>query len=170
VRALNRLTALQEEQRRLEEFIATYRSLSTCVDQEAGRGNVVSADVPTAAPVGPMGRRPHSTEEIVTAAMEILSKNKAPMKLGALYDALVASNIVIGGKIPRNNLGAKLSADSRLVTIKGHGWWFADEALPPWILDEASYPRAEGPGHESEGPEAFAPRPSHLNGAAGDTA
>ncbi len=41
------------------------------------------------------------------------------------------------GTNPRANFGAKLSADHRLQTIKGKGWWFADEPVPVSALCEA---------------------------------
>lgn len=113
-----------------------------------------------------------STLAIVDAAMEILATKREPMKLGALYDALCAKGVAIGGKEPRNNLGAKLSADRRLQTYPGIGWWFANEAIPG--IDAASsfpdvtniYPRQLGGDEHEEGPATDVTRPLLTNGAA----
>lgn len=155
-RALERLQEISKERRELEDFIATYRKLA---------GVQVKAPEPVSAALG-SPRKPASTEAIVDAAMEILAKKGEPMKLGALYDALTSMGLVIGGKIPRNNLGAKLSADKRLETIPGAGWWFAGEPIPSPMQRE-SYPRQLGGDEYEEGPATDVERPSYSNGETG---
>jgi len=150
-KAQDRLRALIDERRELEIFIATYRRLASEAAAESGQ--------PVAVPV-----RPASTDEIVSAAMTLIANKNAPMRIGELHDALVAQEIRIGGRNPRNNLGAKLSADPRLESIPGHGWWFKGEALPPHVASE-SYPRQLGVGENAEGPATDVARP-YSNGAA----
>jgi len=149
-RALERLHEISKERRELEDFIATYRKLS---------GVQVKTPEPVSSVLG-SPRKPATSEAIVEAALEILATKGEPMKLGALYDALTAKGIVIGGKEPRNNLGAKLSADRRLETHRGLGWWFAGEPIGP-----KAYGRQLGCEYE-EGPDTDMSRPLQSNGAA----
>lgn len=162
LRALERLQEISKERRELEDFIATYRKLA---------GVQIKAPEPVSSALG-SPRKPASSAAIVEIAMEVLAAKREPMKLGALYDAICAKGVVIGGKEPRNNLGAKLSADRRLKTYPGIGWWFADEAIPG--IDAASsfqniadyLPRQLSGGRNEEGPGANASRPLITNGAA----
>lgn len=163
--AIERLAALLEEKRELESFIATYQRLqNAAVAGSVAKAATVSPTLSYAmdVEVAPPSRARGTTEEVVTAAMQVLADNRGPMRLGDLYSAVVSRGIKVGGKIPKNNLGAKLSADPRLRTVAGQGWWFADEPLP----DEGEpYPMIE----YEKGPEAIAAEPSHLNGATGLT-
>ena len=101
--------------------------------------------------------KPWSTERILLAAGVALEDNKGPIKLGALYTELVERGVVIGGKIPVNNLGAKLSADGRFETIPHHGWWFRGEPIP----------KEKTPENEKVH-EAYEEEPPHVNGFAQD--
>lgn len=161
LRALERLQEISKERRELEDFIATYRKLA---------GVQIKPQEPVSATLG-SPRKPASSASIVEAAMEVLATKREPMKLGALYEALCANGFVIGGKEPRNNLGAKLSADRRLQTYPGIGWWFADECIPgidaASSFDECKYkPLRQSLGSYEEGPDADATRPLQSNGAA----
>lgn len=94
---------------------------------------------------------------IVDAALDVLAHRGRPMKLGDLYQALVAQGVQIGGKNPRNNLGAMLSGDKIRLCTGPDGWWFKDEIQPPRINAEAEY---------EEGPDTEVSRPLQTNGAA----
>lgn len=119
-RAFDRLREIAAERRKLEDFIATYRDL-------AG----VQPQTPESVPkVLGTAKKPASAEELVSASLALISEKDEPIRLGDIYTALTAKGYVIGGKEPRNNLGAKLSADHRLKSVQGHGWWFRDEPLP----------------------------------------
>lgn len=150
-RAQERLRAIIDERRELESFIATYRKLAA--ETQSASGEAVPAPV-----------RAASTDEIVSAAMTLIAAKGAPMRIGEIHEALTAQDIKIGGRNPRNNLGAKLSADRRLESVPGHGWWFRGEALPPHVASE-SYPRQLGVGENAEGPATDVARP-YSNGAA----
>jgi hypothetical protein len=162
IKAEERLRAIELERRELEAFIATYRKLEGPASIPQSMSCAATTDL--ASPKE--GRRPSSTREIVDAAMETLAAHKSPMKLRELYQALVAKGIVITGKVPRNNLGAKLSADTRLQSVKGLGWWFSgenpqvqEEPYPPRDLEDY-YQKGEGPAIDDVGP-------SFTNGAIG---
>ena len=144
------LCAFEEERKELEAFLRTYERLSGAAppiplasgQQEVGAVHGANA-------------KPASTKEIVDGAMKILSERKSPMALGEIFDALTRRGFVIGGKIPKYNLGAKLSADERLRTGP-MGWWFASDPYPS---------RLDGYEYE-EGPTTDVARPSLSNGAA----
>lgn len=146
-----RLRALIEERRELEIFIATYRRLS-----RESQGVQETAPEPA---------RPASSDEVVLATMQLIAAKDAPMRLGEIYEELIKQGIVIGGKIPRNNLGAKLSADSRLRTVSGLGWWFASEPLPAPVKRTGEPDPYQLPPYE-EGPDTDVSEPLQLNGAA----
>ena len=107
------------------------------------------------------------TDHLVTTAMEILSERNRPLKLGDLYLAIVAKGIVVSGKNPRNNLGAKLSADPRLETLPGLGWWFKGEPVPGHPETRPQQQEVLEDDRYEEGPDAYAAEPLQLNGEAG---
>lgn len=119
--ALDRIQELVAERNELEAFVATYRKLK---ERSAKCGE------PEAEPVALPTLTASNTAAIIDAAMTALAKHRGPMKLSDLHDAIVASGVTIGGKNAKNNLGAKLSADPRLVTHKDLGWWFASDLIP----------------------------------------
>lgn len=171
--ALRRLAALQDEKRELEAFIATYQKLATASPQAPEYTIVSKVTLVTGAP--PRGS---VTNTLVSAAMEIIADAKRAMKLGDIYTAILARGIIVGGKNPRNNLGAKLSADPRLKTIPGMGWWFASDPPPSGSSNgttetrlgtEATYPRAGVVTYSEneEGPEGMPSEPSYQNGTTG---
>ena len=86
---------------------------------------------------------------------------KEPSK-GSLAPAeaeVVAAVIeAVGGKVPVNNLGAKLSADKLRFETSEHGWWYRGEPIPLGYQDDFEDSENE------KGPEAFGPEPSHMNG------
>lgn len=119
--ALDRIQELVAERNELEAFIATYRKLK----ERAHRGRESAAE-----PAQATTATASSTAVIIDTAMAVLAARGGPMKLADLHDAIVAKGINIGGKNAKNNLGAKLSADPRLVTHKDLGWWFAADLVP----------------------------------------
>jgi len=121
--ALDRIQELVRERNELEAFVATFRKLQTSSAKPA------EPLPPPKSPPSPTNP-PSATTTIIDAAMAALAKNGGPMKLGELHDAVLALGVQIGGKNPKNNLGAKLSADFRLVTHKDFGWWFASDPIP----------------------------------------
>ena len=166
--AIERLEALSQEKAELEQFLATYRRLSGEVDD-------VEA-IPQEVSHGPASHENRwTTERIVDAVMTLLEE-QGPLPLSTIYNGLLDRGVIIGGKKPRQNLGAKLSADFRLKSVKGRGWWFSDERPPPVsglpapIRDEEAdeiYSRFLDDPHNAEGPAAYAEGPSQLNGVAG---
>ncbi len=120
--ALDRIQELVSERNELEAFVATYRKLKARSTPQREKSSSMPA-TPTAAQAS-------STAAIIDAAMNVLAKHGGPMKLAELHDAIVAQGMQIGGKNPKNNLGAKLSAEPRLVTHKEMGWWFASDPVP----------------------------------------
>lgn len=115
-----------------------------------------------------------TTAEILEAVDAALSKKGAPVPLSALFEMVLDHGITIIGKNPRNNLGAKLSADPRFKSIKDLGWWYANDPVPEGVLpahddspldigDEIPWSEPKN----AEGLNAEAERPSHLNGATG---
>ena len=156
--ANDRLKALIDERRELEQFIATYRKIAATVSaSQAGQVEIEERAIEEP--------KASTTEEIVMAAMQAIQDHGRPMRLRMLHDVLIARGIVIGGRIPRNNLGAKLSADPRLRTIKEHGWWFADEPLPSGVVPDDSLEERLSDESYAEG-LADEARPSPLNGVA----
>jgi hypothetical protein len=136
--ARERLAALEAEREELRAFLRTYERLA--VDA------VKAAET-----------KPHrwSASAIVDVAMQVLTDNGAPMKLGALFDAVVARGVQIGGKNPRNNFGAMLSLEKTRLTTGREGWYFKDE-----------YPRQLDGDEYDEGPAMETARPCLSNGAA----
>lgn len=153
-RAFDRLREIAAERRKLEDFIATYRELVGVKPQ--------APEIP--ATILGTARKSATADELVIATLALISARDAPIKLGDVYAALTARGFVIGGKEPRNNLGAKLSADSRLRSVQGHGWWFKNEPLP-W---ERSVSRLQEFGEYEEGPDTEVTRPLQSNGATAD--
>lgn len=161
--ATERLSALETERSELLTFIATYKRLSASLAASLPVSlENESARRPDSAPAAP---RALSTDEIINKALEIIAAKKRPTKLGEIFDEMVAQGIDVGGKIPRNNLGAKLSAAKAVLrTIPNEGWWFANEPWPPTgdeerFLDDIEAEYAKGPAEYAG--------PSQLNGAAG---
>lgn len=152
--ALERLAANLEERRELEAFIATYQKLAR------------PSEPVSIAPIDEGFKGAGKTADIVLAAMSVLADNRAPMRLGEIYKALVERGVEIGGKIPRNNLGAKLSADDRLVTHKHYGWWFKGEPIPVGILESVEPEYVEIDDQKREDPGTEFARSSQSNGAA----
>jgi hypothetical protein len=142
--ARERLAALEAERDELLAFIRTYERLALAAP---GAQPVPSSTAPP---------KRWSSAEIVHAAMEVLAERKRPMKLAELFDAVVAKGVEIGGKNPRNNFGAMLSADKSRLTTGPDGWYFKDE-----------YPRQLDDGEYDEGLAIEAARPCLSNGAAG---
>lgn len=130
--ALDRIQELVAERNELEAFVATYRKLKA-------RPSSSQLGEPLSTPVAPAAPQASSTVAIIDAAMNALAKRGGPMKLAELHDAIVVQGVQIGGKNPKNNLGAKLSAEPRLVTHKELGWWFASDPVPEkFRLDDDS--------------------------------
>lgn len=159
--AMEKLKVATEQVRELEQFIAMYRSLKS---GERAQASDQAEQAPSKMVSGAVGHgKPWPTEQILRAAGELLAQ-RGPMLLGPLHEALVARGVVIGGKRPRNNLCAKMSAEPRFVSDKARGWWFADEPLP----GETRLARDRLPVDQNEeGPEPFGAEPLHMNGAAG---
>jgi hypothetical protein len=156
--AVERLAQLDEQRHELVAFIATYRKLAGLVEPVSG-DPAVKLVAPTQ-PAQPKPQRGSVTEYLVATAMEILKAHGRPMKLGAIYNQMLDRGVVVSGDKPANNLGAKLSADKRLVTHKGYGWWFADEPIPG-----AQHPFDQFTN--SDDPDTFVSEPSCRNGEAG---
>lgn len=152
--ALDRIQELVDERRKLEQFVELYRSLKSAAVPAVSIAEPVKVEPLPASPQPLVA----STQVVVDSVMAILSANGAPMKLAQLFEELTARGVVVGGKIPRNNLGAKLSADPRLKTHKEFGWWFASDAYPDRRLEDGEYEEGLEPDEVS--------RPSRSNGAA----
>ena len=152
VSRLEELCALEAERKELEAFLRTYERLTSAALPVSS----VSALQAHESPVVPTTNgKPASTKSIVDEVMKILSERKSPMALGEIFDALSRRGVVIGGKIPKYNLGAKLSADQSLRTGP-EGWWFSSDPYPS---------RLDGYEYE-EGPVTEVTRPLYSNGAA----
>lgn len=149
-RAFDRLREIAAERRKLEDFIATYRDLAGVQPQAQ---ETLPSSLGTA-------RKPATAEELVSASLALISERDSPIRLGDIYAALTAKGYVIGGKEPRNNLGAKLSADHRLRSVQGHGWWFRNEPLP-W---ERTVSRLQEFDEYEEGLDTEVTRPLQPNG------
>lgn len=150
-RAFDRLREIADERRKLEDFISTYRNLAGVQPQ---------APQPLAPALG-TAKKPASADELANATLALISERGTPIRLGDAYSVLTARGYVIGGKEPRNNLGAKLSADKRLRSVQGHGWWFANEPLP-W---ERTVSQLQEFDAYEEGPDTDVSEPLHLNGS-----
>jgi hypothetical protein len=147
--ARERLAALDVEREELLIFIRTYERLALS-GQSPNLRQSLAVSKPAQSPKW-------TTAQIVHTAMEVLSDNGRPMKLADLYDEVIARGAHIGGKNPRNNLGAMLSADRVRLTTGPQGWYFKDEYPPQ--LEEPGYD--EGPADDAG--------PSLSNGAADTT-
>lgn len=108
-RAQDLLNTAQAERVRLEHFfeqLERYSAEKPAADDVDGRGS--------------------KTKEIVSAAIDIVTMASAPVSIGDLYDALIASSIEIGGEQPKSNLAGFLSRASargaNIQFIKGEGW------------------------------------------------
>ena len=144
-KARARLQELECERIELETFIRTFERLLA--------NGVPPRPTTSTSPVKA------SRREIVDATLETLARVGRPMSLGEIFEDLTQRGIQIGGKVPRNNLGAMLSADGRICTQPNRGWWFVDEE-PPRQLDELD-------DDEYEKGLTDEVRPSLTNGAAG---
>ena len=160
--AMSRIAANQAAQERLvrerhelEVFVAKYVELAKSCRPVSNADYVVSVQDDCAlvaeSKTVPRGR---ITESLVLAAMDIIADNKRPMKLGAIYDAMTAKGIDVPGKEPRNNLGAKLSADRRLCRVPRRGWWFSSESIPADYEDIAKLEILE-PHHRIDDHQEF---------------
>lgn len=149
--ALDRIQELVSERNELEAFVATYRKLKARSSPHRVEQLV--------APVAATAPQSSSTVVIVDAAMNALAKRGGPMKLVELHDAIVSQGVQIGGKNPKNNLGAKLSAEPRLVTHKELGWWFASDPVPAKF-------RLDDDAENERGSATDVAEPLHSNGAA----
>ena len=158
------MALIEAERSELLSFISTYRKLSASVEAAV---NSSGAEAPSQqAVVSTLQHEPRvwSTDEIVNKALEIVGAKRRPTKLGEIFDEMVSQGIEIGGKIPRNNLGAKLSAAKAVLrTIPGEGWWFANE---PWPLLDVERFLDDAEDEYAKGPADYA-GPSQMNGAAG---
>jgi hypothetical protein len=108
----------------------------------------------------PVEARKWPSTAIVRMALEVLAQHGRPMKLSALFDAVTARGVIIGGKNPRNNFGAMLSADKVRLTTGKEGWWFTEEF----------YPRRLDGDEYDEGLAMETARPCLANGAAHNSA
>lgn len=136
-RARERLRLLRTECAELERFLLTYERLSA---HEQGGSDQSESD----GPAEPQGRQSIVTAAALDAADLALKENGAPMKLGALFNAVLAKGIVVSGKNPVNNFGAMLSYSDRFETKRGRGWWFKETPS----LDSQ---QVNGAGHAPKG-------------------
>ena len=154
--AIDRLSILRAESSELEAFLATYQKLAAGIPQVCAVTTQLQRP-----PQAPPQDKTWSTDRILLEAGNALNANKGPMRLSVLFAELIRRGAIIGGKVPVNNLGAKLSADPRFETSE-HGWWYRGEHLPLGYLENFEDLENE------KGPEAFDPEPSHMNGATED--
>lgn len=163
--ATDRLASIEAERSELLTFIATYKRLSASIRAPMTLGSTPREPLSELPRPQPIAARTWSTDEIINRALEVIGANRRPTKLGEIFEALIAQGVEIGGAIPRNNLGAKLSAAKAVLrTIPGEGWWFANEPWPPTGDEERVLDNFEA--EYAKGPADYA-GPSQLNGAAG---
>jgi hypothetical protein len=150
VAARERLAALEAERDEILAFLRTYERLAV---------SAAPAPAPSEAEAIPfLSAKRWSSAAIVDVAMKVLEERRRPMKLRELFDAVIARGVHIGGKNPRNNFGAMLSADKTRLTTGREGWYFKDE-----------YPRQLDDGEYDEGLAIGSARPCLSNGAAGSS-
>jgi len=90
------------------------------------------------------------TFRTVQAAREIIADRGRPIPLSELYAGLTKRGMSFGGKNPVNTLGARLSnAGDVVVTLKGFGWWLAEQPYAP-----AGYTPPETKPAGEQGPPA----------------
>ncbi|KFN49257.1 hypothetical protein [Arenimonas composti] len=77
---------------------------------------------PPPAPQAPKANE--GTQIIMRGVREILASGR-PMKIREIYDALMARNIKIPGKVPMNNLSAHMSRSKEFALVSGNRWTLA---------------------------------------------
>jgi hypothetical protein len=160
LKALEKIEAATAEVRSLENFIAKYRELQSGVSAPPACDE---GPVAKPATVAAANCKPWPTDKILLEVGAVL-KAQGPMQLKSLHQALTARGVIIGGKEPRNNLCAKLSANgSGFESSKSHGWWFEGLPLPSEVARYQLPPYSEN----EKGPEALGLEPSHMNGVNG---
>jgi hypothetical protein len=140
------------ECRRLEEWLARYEDYRLRLVPAA----LLESDQPEP-------RKSAAAGTVISAVHDILEKRKDALTLSAIFTALCARGVVIGGKHPKQNLSQKLHACPDLKSYGKRGWYFAD-TVPPCLRanvrlddDELEY---------EEGPDTEVSRPLQSNGAA----
>ncbi len=96
----------------------------------------------------------------------ILNEWERPVRLSELYDEVTKRGLVVGGKDPKGNFGARLWGSGRFRSIsKSTGWWFKDRPWPPaGIQEDGDDPITETPNSselfgapKANGAEPFGP-------------
>lgn len=104
---------LDAERAKLLDFLAMAEKLGADQSGVADAVAKLAISIP-----GP----PTAIGEIRKRAAAIIGALNKPVPLGELYNALVRSGVVVGGKDPRSNLSAKLGGATDLVSLPGKGW------------------------------------------------
>jgi hypothetical protein len=71
------------------------------------------------------------TRQSQEMAEAIIRQRGHPVPLGEIFDELKQHGVVFGSKDPKNTLSAVLGQSAALVSIRGTGWWLANEPWPP---------------------------------------
>lgn len=122
--ALDLAAKLRADLQEIESFIKVHQRLSAAATKPTPQPPVIQSPVVAKQAESAQQTKPTPVADILQAAREILRAKGKPMLVGDLYDALAAKGVVIGGKNPRNNLGAKLAGAADLKTRRGVGWFF----------------------------------------------
>lgn len=129
LKAQARLAEIEVERQELTQFLVVYRRL--------GGGVGMSAEAKGASPVarpaprakkGATQTTPAST--VIEAIRALLRSEGHHMKSRDILDHLTNTGIVIGGKKPRNTLGAILSKSEDFETTPDLGWYFKKDKGP----------------------------------------
>lgn len=122
--AMQDLANLEAQHQKVEEWLAQYKRY-----KEIASG---SAETPPRTTAGMTTRKSASCDKVMSAVHDILTDRGDALTLTALFDALIARSVVIGGKNPKQNLSQKLSANPQLKSYGKRGWYFSD-TIPPCL-------------------------------------
>lgn len=140
--ALKRKKELQEELRRLDEFISMYKEFFSdefSIDDSLNGGNVLRL---------PTRRRKQS---IAGVATEIIRGHQRPMDMNTLLEAMDKAGFKVGGRNPAANAASTFSRDPDFYFSRKHGgWWLLSLGNPdnyPAVRESVSPPPSQGAGH-----------------------
>lgn len=133
-RAVERISTLKREVADLEAFIRVYKSLDVAEPEPAQAKSA-------GAPVG-------ETRKTIEAVRAIILAKHRPVPFGELVRELPSRGVVIPGKSPVNNLGARLSnaKGNEIVLLRGFGWWVKERPWPAAKYEPASESVPAGKG------------------------